>query len=570
MGNKRYLGLELKRSLISGLPNDVARHCLAKVPRIYHRSMRSVSRTWKKTLESEDFFAVRRKSGIADAWLVVILMENGHNSYCIYNLASKSLLLKAPLPDPPLPTGLEIGDVGGGGFATFKTAAVGALLVVLESRTSSRRSSVENHTRIFDSIKNKWRAGSPPTVARSQFAMATVNGTVYVAGGCDHDGDFVPATESYDVATDTWTQRSTMPYNNLDRVDCKVVFQVLGDRCGWVEGKVWRSPASRGAVIEQAGEISINTAVSRGFVSLLKCAADQDDGQWSFASWDAVIQADAGGKPSRDAREGFGLPFAHSGDPVILAENVRTSCHRRVFMEHPRAPWRSLLFESVLPGHKKIPLSAATGCRLEALLVASPPKSGAGHGEPRAYAALGTTILPCASPPDRCRLLCKLLPACPGYRLPARPAALFTFFQLQQHNEPTCLITCALAEHHHLVSVPESIRPPHVNAEPLLVASHLQLDLTIRISQLGRVVAAVAKGENGELKSESGARVANGHPQPPSVVRPVQALGQDGISVKATHHARARGHGNEAPRQQPVCHNAYQLLVWVPDQHRWP
>ncbi|XP_024521162.1 F-box/kelch-repeat protein At1g67480 [Selaginella moellendorffii] len=225
MGNKRYLGLELKRSLISGLPNDVARHCLAKVPRIYHRSMRSVSRTWKKTLESEDFFAVRRKSGIADAWLVVILMENGHNSYCIYNLASKSLLLKAPLPDPPLPTGLEIGDVGGGGFATFKTAAVGALLVVLESRTSSRRSSVENHTRIFDSIKNKWRAGSPPTVARSQFAMATVNGTVYVAGGCDHDGDFVPATESYDVATDTWTQRSTMPYNNLDRVDCKVVFQ---------------------------------------------------------------------------------------------------------------------------------------------------------------------------------------------------------------------------------------------------------------------------------------------------------------------------------------------------------
>ncbi|EFJ27495.1 hypothetical protein SELMODRAFT_412321 [Selaginella moellendorffii] len=69
-------------------------------------------------------------------------------------------------------------------------------------------------------------------------------------------------------------------------------------------------------------------------------AADQDDGQWNFASWDTVIQTDAGGKPSRDAQEGFGLPFAHSRDLVILAENVRTSCHQRVFIEHPRAPWR--------------------------------------------------------------------------------------------------------------------------------------------------------------------------------------------------------------------------------------
>ncbi|EFJ28866.1 hypothetical protein SELMODRAFT_410670 [Selaginella moellendorffii] len=107
--------IELKKSLISGLPNDVARHCLAKVPRVYHRSMRSVSTTWRKTVESEDFLAVRRKNGISG--LVVILMENGHNSYCIYNLPSKS---KAPLPDP-LPTGLEIGgairhiqDRGGG------------------------------------------------------------------------------------------------------------------------------------------------------------------------------------------------------------------------------------------------------------------------------------------------------------------------------------------------------------------------------------------------------------------------------------------------------------------------
>ena len=61
-------------ALLPGLPDDVAKHCLALVPRNYFQSMGSVCKLWRKFLQSKEFYVVRKLAGSLEEWIESILL----------------------------------------------------------------------------------------------------------------------------------------------------------------------------------------------------------------------------------------------------------------------------------------------------------------------------------------------------------------------------------------------------------------------------------------------------------------------------------------------------------------
>ncbi|KAJ7540900.1 hypothetical protein O6H91_10G035300 [Diphasiastrum complanatum] len=199
--------------LIPGLPNDVAMDCLLRVRRPYHGVMRGVSRVWRRVLRSSNFYEERRKLKLADPWLIVVFTHHSStgNVCCMYDLNSKQLLCRVPLP--------ALGWYKETCAEDYKFAAIGQQLVLIGGRKS-----LANDVWIYDTITNKWKQGGSMQVSRRCFASGVVGETLYVAGG-HNDSDAVElSVEVYDLQTHTWRKATNMPLG-LDRIEGEVVFK---------------------------------------------------------------------------------------------------------------------------------------------------------------------------------------------------------------------------------------------------------------------------------------------------------------------------------------------------------
>jgi len=58
--NAMTCNIEPESALLPGLPDDVAKHCLALVPRIYFQSLGFVCKLWRKFIQSKEFYVVRK------------------------------------------------------------------------------------------------------------------------------------------------------------------------------------------------------------------------------------------------------------------------------------------------------------------------------------------------------------------------------------------------------------------------------------------------------------------------------------------------------------------------------
>ena len=66
----------------------------------------------------------------------------------------------------------------------------------------------------YDPVTNAWTTKAPMPTARERFAIAAVNGVIYVFGGLVADATFVKKTasvEAYDAATNTWSVKTPLP-----------------------------------------------------------------------------------------------------------------------------------------------------------------------------------------------------------------------------------------------------------------------------------------------------------------------------------------------------------------------
>lgn len=88
--------------ILPGLPDDVAKYCLALVPRFSFPAMGGVSKCWRSFIKSKELITVRKLAGLLEEWLYVLTMlDDGKGSRweVIDHLGGKHHVLP-PMPGP--------------------------------------------------------------------------------------------------------------------------------------------------------------------------------------------------------------------------------------------------------------------------------------------------------------------------------------------------------------------------------------------------------------------------------------------------------------------------------------
>ncbi|KAL3577888.1 hypothetical protein D5086_019392 [Populus alba] len=161
---------DIDSSILPGLPDDVAKYCLALVPRRYLPAMGAVCKKWRSFLKTKEFITVRKLAGLLEEWLFLL---------------------------PPMP-----------GFTKAGFGVVvlnGKLLVMAGYSVIDGTGTASADVYEYDCYLNSWSKLSAMNVARYDFACAEVNGKVYAAGGYGTGRDSLSSVEMYDPETGSWT-----------------------------------------------------------------------------------------------------------------------------------------------------------------------------------------------------------------------------------------------------------------------------------------------------------------------------------------------------------------------------
>lgn len=185
---------DLHRAILPGLPDDVAKQCLALVPRSYFPSMGAVSKKWRSLMRSKEFMTIRRLAGVGEEWIYILVADaDGNGSrWEVHDRLGKQHHQLPPMP----------GHVKDG----FNVVVLnGKLLVVAGSviKNGARTASADVYQ--YDSCINSWSKLASMNVPRYDFACAEVNGMVYAVGGHGINGESLSSAEMYDPDTNKWT-----------------------------------------------------------------------------------------------------------------------------------------------------------------------------------------------------------------------------------------------------------------------------------------------------------------------------------------------------------------------------
>ncbi|KAJ6351466.1 hypothetical protein OIU78_007395 [Salix suchowensis] len=180
--------------ILPGLPDDVAKYCLALVPRRYLPAMGSVCKKWRSFLKSQEFITVRKLAGLLEEWLYVLTMdsEGKESHWVVLDRLGHERQLLPPMPGPTM--------AGFGVVVVNEKLLVMAGYSVIDGTGTASADVYE-----YDCCLNSWSKLSSMRVARYDFACAEVNGKVYAAGGYGMDGDSLSSVEMYDPDSNTWT-----------------------------------------------------------------------------------------------------------------------------------------------------------------------------------------------------------------------------------------------------------------------------------------------------------------------------------------------------------------------------
>lgn len=177
------------RSIIPGLPDDVAMFCLALVPRKHLPVMGAVCKRWRSFIESKDFMFVRKVTGMLEEWL--------------YFLTSKSHWEVMSSPEgktwriPPMPGSLKV---------DFCTVVFnGKLLIIGGLSKDGGQPSASADVHQYDARLNRWSVLAKMKFGRYDFACSEVNGMIYAVGGYGSDGNGLSVAEVYDPDKNEWT-----------------------------------------------------------------------------------------------------------------------------------------------------------------------------------------------------------------------------------------------------------------------------------------------------------------------------------------------------------------------------
>ncbi|CAI0381194.1 unnamed protein product [Linum tenue] len=182
-------------SMLPGLPDDVAKYCLALVPRPSFPAMGAVCRRWRSYIKSKEFITVRKLAGLLEEWLYVLLLDSGGKRShweVLDSCGNKHRVL------PQMPGLVKAG---------FGVVVLNGKLLVMAgySTADDGANCASDEVYEYDSSLNSWSKLSNMNAPRYDFACTEVNGKVYAAGGCGIDGDCLSSVEMYDPETAKWT-----------------------------------------------------------------------------------------------------------------------------------------------------------------------------------------------------------------------------------------------------------------------------------------------------------------------------------------------------------------------------
>ncbi|KAF8399938.1 hypothetical protein HHK36_015809 [Tetracentron sinense] len=177
--------------ILPGLPDDVAKYCLALVPRSCFPAMGAVCNQWRSFIQSKEFLTVRKQAGRLEEWIYVLTGNDEGKGTHWEVLGHKHQLI----PQMPGPSKAGFGVV----------VLNGKLLVISGKLVDEMTRCASADVYQYDSCLNRWNKLANMNVARYDFACAEVDGMVYAVGGYGTDGESLSSAEVYDPDNNQWT-----------------------------------------------------------------------------------------------------------------------------------------------------------------------------------------------------------------------------------------------------------------------------------------------------------------------------------------------------------------------------
>eukprot|EP01018_Ginkgo_biloba_P012707 Gb_20608 [translate_table: standard] len=183
--------------ILPGLPNDIAKQCIARVPKCFHTTLTTVSNSWHSLLTSLPFYFSQQSPSSSSSWVYAVLDSDLFNRPAV--CTAIDLQNSVSLSFPPLP----LSAAKGFSFSTVldnKLYLIGGLV----------HGDASPNVYVCDPLLNRWDAAPPTTTPREWPVAATVEGKIYVIGGSDPTSSY-PWGEVYDPSTNTWSPIPTTP-----------------------------------------------------------------------------------------------------------------------------------------------------------------------------------------------------------------------------------------------------------------------------------------------------------------------------------------------------------------------
>ncbi|XP_050237732.1 F-box/kelch-repeat protein SKIP4 [Mercurialis annua] len=211
---------ESRGQLISGLPDDVALFCLARVPRKYHAVLKCVCRKWRDLVCSEEWYAYRLNNNLSETWIYALCRDKFELIWC-YELdpydSRRCWRLVQGLPSQCLKR-------KGMGFETL-----GKKVYLLGGCGWSEDATDEAYC--FDVARNSWSGAASLSTARCYFACQVMDGKIYAIGGLSSKLSDQPFWDTYDPQKNCWEPHSDAKICH-DVTDSIVLDGKIYIRCG--------------------------------------------------------------------------------------------------------------------------------------------------------------------------------------------------------------------------------------------------------------------------------------------------------------------------------------------------
>eukprot|EP01018_Ginkgo_biloba_P018364 Gb_34962 [translate_table: standard] len=183
--------------LLPGLPHEIALDCLGRLPIHLLSNLITVCKAWHSLFSSITFYS-NPSQGLPNNWIYAHLdIAPIGSRFYVWNLHNRICLPLAPFPSKIRPSEFTV--------AAGKLFSIGGSVCSDDGSVSNNRE-LSAEVWAYDPCTNTWGSIPPMKFPRSEPAVGTIGGKIYVVGGCRADSS--DWAEVYDPLLGIWSSLS--------------------------------------------------------------------------------------------------------------------------------------------------------------------------------------------------------------------------------------------------------------------------------------------------------------------------------------------------------------------------